>query len=81
MTVDALDPVGIYFGTRSGQVFGSHDEGKTWQKILEGLPSVVCIRNAFVEDGSGSSGLTVTKPAPASSAKSSSKSRTRRTKR
>ena len=81
MTVDPLDPVGIYFGTRSGQVFGSHDEGKTWQKILEGLPSVVCIRNAFVEDGSGSSGLTVTKPAPASSAKSSSKSRTRRTKR
>jgi|SRR5450755_1693029 hypothetical protein len=40
------DPMGIYFGTRSGQLFGSRDEGRTWQKILEGLPSVVCVRNA-----------------------------------
>jgi len=29
MTADSLDPVGIYFGTRSGQLFGSRDEGRT----------------------------------------------------
>jgi hypothetical protein len=29
MTADSFDPVGIYFGTRSGQLFGSRDEGRT----------------------------------------------------
>src|SRR5438046_4039724 len=56
MTADSFDPVGIYFGTRSGQIFGSRDEGRTWERILDGLPSVVCIRNAVVEDASGESG-------------------------
>jgi len=50
MTADCFDPVGIYFGTRSGQLFASRDEGRSWEKILEGLPSVVCIRSAVVED-------------------------------
>jgi photosystem II stability/assembly factor-like uncharacterized protein len=54
MTVDSYDPVGIYFGTRSGKLFGSSDEGRTWQRILEGLPPVTCIRSATVEDPSGS---------------------------
>ena len=35
MTADSFDPVGIYFGTRSGQIFGSRDEGRTWQRILK----------------------------------------------
>jgi serine/threonine protein kinase len=52
MTADALNPVGIYFGTRSGQLYGSTDEGKTWKKILDGLPSVVCVKNAVVGDPS-----------------------------
>ena len=64
MTVDSLDPVGIYFGTRSGQLFGSPDEGKTWHKILEGLPAIVCVRSAFIEDGSASSNPTVQVPTP-----------------
>ncbi len=48
MTADALDPLGLYFGTRSGQLYASTDEGKTWKKILEGLPSVVCVKTAIV---------------------------------
>jgi serine/threonine protein kinase len=48
MTADSLNPVGLYFGTRSGRLFGSTDEGKTWQKILDGLPSVVCVKSALV---------------------------------
>jgi len=35
MTADSLDPHGLYFGTRSGQLYGSCDEGKTWTRILE----------------------------------------------
>ena len=53
MTADSFDPAGIYLGTRSGQVFGSRDDGKTWHKIVDGLPSVVCVRCAVFEDGSG----------------------------
>jgi serine/threonine protein kinase len=83
MTVDSFDPVGIYFGTRSGQLFASRDEGRTWQKILEGLPAVVCVRSAVFEDASGNSRPMVSKAASAPSvrAKSSSTSKTGRRKR
>lgn len=46
MSADTLDPVGVYFGTRSGHIYGSSDEGKTWKQILAGLPPVVCIKAA-----------------------------------
>ncbi|HTM86640.1 MAG TPA: protein kinase [Terriglobales bacterium] len=48
MTADGLDPHGLYFGTRSGQLYGSTDEGRTWKKILEGLPAVVCVKSAVI---------------------------------
>jgi photosystem II stability/assembly factor-like uncharacterized protein len=48
MVADTLDPLGIYFGTRSGDIYASIDEGKSWKKILEGLPAVVCVRAALV---------------------------------
>jgi len=52
LTADSLDPLGVYLGTRSGQLFGSRDEGKTWHKILDGLPPVLCVRTALVEEPS-----------------------------
>jgi serine/threonine protein kinase len=55
MTIDSFDPAGIFFGTRSGKVFSSIDEGRTWQKIAEGLPPVVCVRTAVVDDTSPNS--------------------------
>jgi hypothetical protein len=48
LATDSLDPHGIYFGTRSGQLFASADEGKSWEKILDGLPPVVCVRAVTV---------------------------------
>ena len=48
MASDTLDPAGIYFGTRSGKVYASHDDGKSWQVILEGVPPVVCVHAAVV---------------------------------
>lgn len=50
MTADTRYPAGIYFGTRSGQIFGSTDEGKSWRRILGGLPAVVCVKAAYVGD-------------------------------
>jgi len=48
LAVDALDPVGVYFGTRSGKVFGSADEGKRWSLVADGLPPVVSVKAAKV---------------------------------
>ena len=84
LAADSLDPLGIYMGTRSGQLFASRDEGKTWEKILDGLPPVLCIRTALIEDGSFSAESTVSKPVRTASSrrtKSRTASQSRRTKR
>lgn len=44
MCVDRHDPAGVYFGTRSGEVFASRDEGDTWQRVAAHLPDVLCVR-------------------------------------
>ncbi len=44
MAVDSLEPAGVYFGTRSGKLFGSSDEGKSWSAVIEGLPSIVSVK-------------------------------------
>jgi serine/threonine protein kinase len=84
MTADSFDPVGIYFGTRSGKIFGSTDEGRTWQKILEGLPPVVCLRSTLIEDASATAAPTPTKVLPLSSSrqiKPAATQKSRKTKR
>jgi hypothetical protein len=48
MSGDSLAPMGLYFGTRSGKLFGSNDGGETWQSIAEGLPPVVCVKTAVI---------------------------------
>ena len=54
MVADSFDPVGIYFGTRSGRLYGSRDNGKSWDLIAEGLPPIVCVKAACY--GSASNG-------------------------
>jgi hypothetical protein len=55
MVTDALDPVGIYFGTRSGKLYASRDAGKTWKELLNGLPQIVCVASAVVAELAGPS--------------------------
>jgi len=43
MTVDSLDPCGIYFGTSGGQVYGSANAGDSWTPIVRDLPSVLSV--------------------------------------
>ena len=40
---DAQDPAGIYFGTNSGSVFASLDEGESWSEVARHLPTVLAI--------------------------------------
>jgi len=48
LTADSHDPAGLYFGTRTGQLFASADEGDSWQALAEWLPPVVCVKAAQV---------------------------------
>jgi photosystem II stability/assembly factor-like uncharacterized protein len=48
MAADSLDPAGVYFGTRSGKLFGSADEGKSWSTLLDGLPPIVSVKAAAI---------------------------------
>ncbi|GAC1327084.1 MAG: hypothetical protein NVSMB17_00650 [Candidatus Dormibacteria bacterium] len=43
MSVDNLDPCGIYFGTSGGQVYGSSDAGDSWTPIVRDLPAVLSV--------------------------------------
>jgi photosystem II stability/assembly factor-like uncharacterized protein len=43
MAGDVKDPVGIYFGTNSGSVFASKDEGESWSEIATHLPTVLSV--------------------------------------
>ena len=44
LSVDALVPAGVYFGTRNGKLFGSADEGESWSVIADGLPPIVSVK-------------------------------------
>jgi photosystem II stability/assembly factor-like uncharacterized protein len=46
MSFDDLDPVGIYFGTQSGTVFVSPDEGGEWIAAAENLPPILSVETA-----------------------------------
>jgi photosystem II stability/assembly factor-like uncharacterized protein len=43
MAGDGRDPAGVYFGTNSGSVFASLDEGDTWSEIARHLPTILAV--------------------------------------
>jgi photosystem II stability/assembly factor-like uncharacterized protein len=43
MTVDSLEPCGVYFGTTGGQVYGSANAGDSWTAIVRDLPPVLSV--------------------------------------
>jgi len=45
---DALDPVGLYFGTTSGEIWASRDEGARWECIQRHLPEIYAVEAALV---------------------------------
>ena len=40
---DSRSPAGVYFGTNSGSVFASADEGDSWQEIVRHLPTILAV--------------------------------------
>jgi photosystem II stability/assembly factor-like uncharacterized protein len=49
MAIDALDSPGLYFGTSTGQLFASADEGAHWTEIASYLPGIASVEVAVVE--------------------------------
>ncbi len=47
-TTDGLGPAGLYFGTRTGQVYASVDDGDSWRLLADHLPPVMSVRAAPV---------------------------------
>ena len=43
MTTDAQDPLGIYAGTTSGEVWGSVDGGDTWRRLPGTYPRILTV--------------------------------------
>ena len=43
MAGDTREPAGVYFGTNSGSLFASRDEGETWDEIPRHLPTVLSV--------------------------------------
>ena len=46
MCVDTGQPVGVYFGTTTGEVWGSADEGASWTLIAAHLPEIYSVEVA-----------------------------------
>jgi len=46
MTADAQDPVGLYLGTTSGELWMSRDEGNRWACIARNLPEIYAVEAA-----------------------------------
>ena len=47
--IRTLDPVGITFGTKTGQLWHSSDEGGSWQLVTGNLPEIWAVE-AVVRD-------------------------------
>jgi photosystem II stability/assembly factor-like uncharacterized protein len=43
MDQDTADPVGVYFGTSTGQLFASPDAGESWSVVAGYLPKILCV--------------------------------------
>jgi photosystem II stability/assembly factor-like uncharacterized protein len=43
MAGDTRDPAGVYFGTNSGSVFASLDEGETWSEVARHMPTILAV--------------------------------------
>ena len=49
MARDTLDPVGITFGTSTGQLWQSADEGDSWRMITDTLPEIWAVEAVVLD--------------------------------
>ncbi len=49
MATDRLAPAGVYFGTNTGELFASADEGDSWRCITRYLPPIYSVETLVVD--------------------------------
>ena len=49
LSTDRMDPVGLYMGTNTGQLYASANEGESWKLITQNLPPICSIEAAVLE--------------------------------
>lgn len=49
MATDRMDPAGVYFGTGSGELYASADEGDTWSVAAQHLPTILSVETLVVD--------------------------------
>jgi len=49
MAIDSYDSPGLYFGTSTGQIFASVDEGDSWSEIADYLPAISSVEVAVID--------------------------------
>jgi len=49
MAIDDLETPGLYFGTSTGQLFASADEGDSWRPIADYLPGIASVEVAVLD--------------------------------
>lgn len=49
LATDRLEPAGVYFGTGSGALFASADEGESWSCLAQYLPAISSVETLVVE--------------------------------
>jgi photosystem II stability/assembly factor-like uncharacterized protein len=49
MAIDTHEMPGLYFGTSTGQVFASADEGESWSEIANYLPAISSVEVAVID--------------------------------
>ncbi len=49
MSVDTLDPCGLYFGTTGGQLYASTDSGDSWIAIVSDFPPILSVEAQAIE--------------------------------
>jgi photosystem II stability/assembly factor-like uncharacterized protein len=50
MATDRLEPAGVYFGTNTGILYGSADEGDSWRPLAQHLPPIFSVETLVVGD-------------------------------
>lgn len=48
MAMDSLKPAGIFFGTNTGKIFGSRNEGDSWSVVADNMPPVYSISASVI---------------------------------
>jgi len=49
MAIDSYDVPGLYFGSSTGQVFASADEGDSWTEVASYLPAISSVEVAIID--------------------------------